>query len=387
MDKNLLLHKHDEKYLASPYNVFSLSKSRKWIIRNLDSMEEEEYSVGDILKKCEEAKSYSVLADEFGKTQIDNLISKRFLVCDVEKWRLHSVLNAEIETTTICNNRCVYCPVRYNPKDSKVMSMELFGYIIDKIGQYGKIEYVTFNSYNEPCIDPYFIQRAEIVSKTNMKMLLNTNGTRLDKKMIERLFEMKVLDRITFNLPTIDCAEYERLTSNKGLTNVLEAIDYCINLGLNVHISVQGTKEELKKNLRQINDRFSYHFHNSIKGSNTVDRGGTLSNQYSQNIDIEGKLYGGCHKLTQWINISVDGDFFICCNDYYQKSTYASIFDGSLEQIINSEKAILNRKYIFGDCDAPKDYLCRHCDLMKTAEYMYDKGMHNQIKRAQVIKK
>ncbi len=380
MDEKTLLYNHDEKYLASPYNVFSLSKSRKWIIRNLDSMEEEEKNVYDILKNCGEEKSYSDLVDEYGIMQIDKLISKRFLVCNAEKWRLNNVLNAEIETTTICNNRCIYCPVRYDPKDSKVMSMELFEYIINKICQYEKIKYITFNSYNEPCIDPYFIQRAERISKTNIKMLLNTNGTRLDKKMIERLFEMKVLERITFNLPTIDCGEYERLTSNKGLANVLEAIDYCINLGLNVRISVQGTKEELKKNLRQINDRFSYHFHNTIKGSNTVDRGGTLSNHYSQGINIKGKLYGGCHKLTQWINISVDGDFFICCNDYYQKSKYASIFDGSLDQIINSEKAILKRKYLFGDCDAPDNYLCRHCDLMKTAEFIYDKGIHTQIR-------
>lgn len=386
MDDDVIIDKYSEEYVASPYNTFSLSNSRRWIVRNLESMEEVGKEEFDILEKCKTAISYSDLIDEYGVIRIDELISKHFLVKATEKWRISNVLNAEIETTTICNNRCVYCPVRYDPKPKKVMSMELFQHIINKICQYGRVKNVTFNSYNEPSIDPFFMERAEIVSKTDLKMLLNTNGTKLDKHMIDKLKEMDVIDRITFNLPTIDPVEYERLTLNKGLSNVLDAIDYCIKLGMNVRISVQGTKDELKKNLCQINDRFSYHFNNAIKGANTVDRGGALDNQYSQDISIGGTLYGGCHKLTQWINISVDGDFFICCNDYYQKSAYANIFDGSIDEILNSEDAIVMRKYLFGELDAPEDFICRHCDLMKTSEFMYDKGRHNHTTKNLVNK-
>ena len=99
-----------------------------------------------------------------------------------------------------------------------------------------------------------------------------------------------------------------------------------------------------------------------------------LDNKYAQDINIEGVLRGGCQKLTQWINISVNGGFFICCNDYYQRSIYANIKDGSIDRIINSTAAILNRQFVFNSKKAPQEFLCRHCDIMKNSVYLFDKG-------------
>lgn len=362
-------------YIVSPYVIPVLMNLKKWVFRSLDTMENIEIEHYMFLYDCIEAKKYNSLVEKYGVDIVKCLIEKKFLVDYEERWHLSGVQNAEIETTTFCNSKCVYCPVRYSPKRKEIMSMKLFQLIVDKLCQYGKIKYVTFNSYNEPCIDPFFIDRAKIIATTNLKIKLNTNGTRLNKEMVEQLVALNVLESITFNLPSVEMDEYKRMTSRDDLQAVLECIDYCISKGLDVRIAVQGTSEELKKNLKQINERFSYYFNNKIKGWNTVDRGGTLKNEYMQDVNIERELCGGCHKLTQWINISVDGDFFICCNDYYQKSIYASIYDGTINEIINSPLAITNRRYAFGDIPSPTDFLCRHCDLMEKSIYMYEKGM------------
>ena len=250
------------------------------------------------------------------------------------------------------------------------MSMNLFREIIDKAVEHGSVKYVTFNSYNEPILDKHILERTEYLAKTNIKLRLHTNGSLLTKEILDFLKKCDVLKFICFNIPSVEPTEFQKMTGSSAFEKVIQNIDYAIQIGLPVELSVQGSRDELGKNLKPIQLMFRDRLKN-IEPWGTYDRAGLLKNKYAQNIFITGRLFGGCHSVLNWLNISVNGDCFLCSNDYYQKYVWANIQDGSIEDICNSPKAIKLRRYIYGDLLPDNDFICRKCETMKRAKLLY----------------
>lgn len=360
------------KIQKSPYLIVlqDIYGSNKGVVRDLLMNKDFDTSYLEIINCFFKPREYEYAIRSYGKSKIDFLIKNKLLLESASIWENTNIDSLEIETCTHCNWRCQYCPVSIEPKYPKTMSMYLFCEIIDKAVEDGKIKYVTFNSYNEPSLDKYIFERIEYLSRTGIKLRLHTNGSMLTKDVLDFLKRKNVLQFLFFNIPSVDKIEFERMTHSLHYDKVLQNINYAIQIGLPVELSIQGTREELKRNLKPIKTFFKTRITN-IEPWGTFDRAGLLDNHYSQNIYIDGKLYGGCHSILKWINLSVNGDCFICSNDYYQKYIWANIQDGSISQLSNSQKAIELRRYIFGDLSPKKDFICRKCITMKRAKLLY----------------
>ncbi len=101
------------------------------------------------------------------------------------------------------------------------MSMELFQEVIEKIQEYGQAHFLTFHFYNEPFLDPYFIQRLELLATTDLKVLINTNASHIKAEQIETLKRFRQsITMIQINIPSYDRAEYNRLTGSRHYDNV-----------------------------------------------------------------------------------------------------------------------------------------------------------------------
>ena len=111
---------------------------------------------------------------------IDLLLKHNVIIPYEQIWKQDNFNTLDIEINTHCNYRCIYCPEKFTPKEPRLMSNELFSNIIDKTQRFPSITTIAFNFFNEPLLDPEFLNKIEIVSKTNLKVNLFTNGSLLD---------------------------------------------------------------------------------------------------------------------------------------------------------------------------------------------------------------
>lgn len=286
-----------------------------------------------------------------------------------KRWNDVNLTSVEIETSTVCNWNCRYCPVSSDPKPRKFMSMELFNQIIEKAAKHNTIEFVTLNSYNEPTIDPDFEERIKSLATTHLKLSLFTNGSALNEGKIKLLKETNIIRNITFNLPTLNENRFRELTGWKNVNLIRRNIECAINADLKVDLAVQGTEIDLAQNLQSIKQTYEPLIGSTIIPWGTGDRAGLVNNEFSKNILIKDKRLFGCRLLLHQLHVSVDGDCFICCEDYHQEEKFANIKDGDIKDIIANDKAVLLRKYVFGKEEAPADFICRRCIYMKQYKF------------------
>jgi hypothetical protein len=257
------------------------------------------------------------------------------------------------------------------------MDIELFKSIINKSKEYKKINNITFNSFNEPLADPLFKDRVRLLQDSEIKLILNTNGSLLTKDLLSLLKDLQVVNYISFNLPAVDDEELKYITGFKNSKKIIDIIHKTIDYGFDVNISINGFGKKLNENFEKIKEEFQKYMKRNITINRTVDRLGTVKNEYYQNIYNEG-LLGGCNRILKWIYIGIKGNCFLCCHDFNQVSTYADINNHSIDEIVEMQKPY--RKIIFGGEESDNEFICRHCFDMKNNIII------NKIKYTQIMK-
>lgn len=317
------------------------------------------------LERCKTARNIEWLLGEFGSSTIQTLTDIHLLVDPNHLWDWYDIRRVEIETGTYCNWSCEFCPNREAAKPKQSMDMDLFKAIITKAARHASVESVTLHSYNEPTIDKDFETRVKIVAGSRLKLDLYTNGSGLTESKLQLLRDLDVVRNITFNVPSIDQGEFERLTGAKTYQQSMEHIDSAIKMGFKVKFAViHNGSEQAEKNLTEVRRRFRHRIDDDINGWAT-DRGGILTNEFGQAIDISEPYLQGCYYPLNQLNIGVEGNCFICCEDFYQKETFGRIQDGEIGEILNNPLAKQMRRRVFGGEIAPENFICRKCNEMK----------------------
>jgi MoaA/NifB/PqqE/SkfB family radical SAM enzyme len=307
-------------------------------------------------------KAYSVdeLIRKFSKNIVEDLQRFGWLKKTEDLCKEYYCRSVQIEITSHCNSACKYCPVSIDPKPIAVMSMDIFSEIIKKVSVHKTIRYVTFHFFNEPTLDPYFEERLKILRKYNMKLALYTNGSALIPKKIDALRKAEVVYTIIVNFPSLDKDEFSALTQSKAYDQCIKNIEYLSKSKLPIKIAVNGKGENSYKRTKKLRDKYAF-LGIDVFQTNTCDRAGTLnSTPYGQKIYIDSKLSGCCWPVNH-PHFAVNGDIFLCCNDYYQTERFGNIKNGSLHEIMTTDEAVDVRRKVFGVIDAPENFVCRRC--------------------------
>lgn len=320
------------------------------------------------LQKLKDPLTEEIIIKILSEERFKEFLKAQILLSTDELWNINQIENIEIEVNTNCNWKCDYCPVHIDPLKKQVMPMDLFSEIIRKATEYGNIKNISLSAYNEPLLDPYFFERLTIIKEAGFRLILHTNGSTLSEEKIKRLKECGVVEVIHFNFPHLNKQKFEKITGSKLYEKVVRNIDLAIEAGLNVEFSIQKVPG-YEENIKEMNERYSSRIGKVITAWDTVDRAGLLKNQYAQHIYNNRRL-GGCKRFLKWMSIGVEGDAYICCHDYYKKNIYGNIRDGSLADILSSEKAQKMRKIIFGGNIPSDQFICNKCfemDIFMTA--------------------
>jgi radical SAM protein with 4Fe4S-binding SPASM domain len=289
------------------------------------------------------------------------------LICRQEDiYKIYGYKWVDIETTTICNYACTYCPVAYFRRDPSVMDIDLFANIISQLEMIDTVEYITLNSYNEPTIDPYFTQRMELLCSSRLKLHLYTNGSKLTDKQIQLLIKKRDV-QVFINIPGLDADYYYKITGGGDIEPVLINIEKCLENDLDVQFVVNGFGRDATYHAEQLKNRYKDRIKRPTLPNFMTDRCGNLPNAGKQNIYINGDLVG-CNKVLNTLSIAADGTVFLCCNDYFHKTTLGNLKTESLKNIVDGKEAISQRGYIYGEPGAASDHICRYCIYMKLSK-------------------
>lgn len=165
-----------------------------------------------MLKPPPKLKGLALSIDEINKAKNEN----RMLVIS-------------IETSNICNLRCIYCYTGAANKLKDELTLDEYKSILDQSVELGA-QKVAIAGAGEPLLDPNFFRILDLIRERNLYLILYTNATLINKDTAKKLYDNPVTVVATLNSmkPEIQnklCGNvpwaYEKMM--RGIHNLIDA--------------------------------------------------------------------------------------------------------------------------------------------------------------------
>lgn len=279
-----------------------------------------------------------------------------------------------IETTNICNLSCNFCPK--TSRDLGFMNVEDFEIIINKIKGY--TNHIYLHLMGEPLLNKNLGEFLKVAKKENLNINITSNGTLINNAK-DIIINSNAVRQINISLHSFE-ANDNSIDFYEYLNNILDFINeandktetICALRLWNIDTDELKANNDLNSQiLRLIEEKLNINF--SIFESLREKRGIKLKERVYLNMaekfswpSSEISLISEdvfCYGLRDQIGILLDGTVVPCCLDSEGKISLGNIFNESLDEIINSKRALdiyngfSNRKAV--------EELCKRCGYAK----------------------
>ena len=190
-----------------------------------------------------------------------------------------------IETTTVCNRKCAYCPNSLYSRKQQLMDIVVFEKIISDLSKIDYSGVMGTHFYGEPLLDRRLPKLIGYIKEKlpKSRFELYTNGDFLSREMFEKLISNgtdKIIVSQHENKPSPDfMVWYEKATFFEKRKILLKKMD-----------------------------------ENAPLLSN---RGGLVKIKTPKNVS---QLFGkGCKRVVAMLNIDTSGNILLCCNDFFSQ--------------------------------------------------------------------
>ena len=267
-----------------------------------------------------------------------------------------------IEISNICNLKCSFCPG--TTRQPKRMNIDELRTVLTKIKDY--TDYIYFHLLGEPLCHPDLEAFLSLAEEMNFMVTIITNGTLLSKnkdillnskshyKTVISLHSFEANDnKISFEKYLDDCFSYAKTAENKKIV--------VLRLWNN------GGKNSLNdKILNTLENYFPKPWVEERNGTRIGERiyieyGDKFDWPSLENDNVEEKIF--CYGLRTQIGVLADGTVVPCCLDNNGEIKLGNIFEDSMEDILNSPKA-LNIYNGFSNRNACEE-LCKRCSFVR----------------------
>ncbi len=285
----------------------------------------------------------------------------------------------DIETCRQCNAHCQFCPQSVSPKSNGVMPMDLFSLCLSRLKGTAP-EWMAFNHYGEPLIDPFFRERVGLLRARNLPLALFTNGTLMKDDLVDFLAAGGVY-KIVFNFPSLQPTEWCQLMQmpEQSYWRARHAIESCLttitNLPGGIVISVNGVTDTQATRANEMNEYFSTFGAVQVRTVSSDSRAGAIQNELVQiSSHSGGQRYGGCDRITSQLHISTEGKVYLCCQDYDQNVVLGDIRQESIAAIMTGPLARQLRAEIYGMAPMENGRLCLNCYALRQTRFVDHQG-------------
>lgn len=266
---------------------------------------------------------------------------------------------AYLEITNLCNLSCSFC--HGTKREPKLISVEEFYTAAQRLRPFA--DYLYFHLLGEPLLHPDLAEFFRIAGELGFKVNITTNGTLLKEKS-PVLLSAPALHKISISL---HC--YEVNTLGLTLEDYLDmCFDFCKEAKQKGIICVmrlwnKGGSDTLNNEiLSRMHSRFQGQWKELYSGYKLEEYVFLEWGELFDWPDMDAEDFGSdhsCYGLRDQVGVLCDGSVVPCCLDSEGTITLGNIFESSLEEILEGNRAqALRKSFQTRNVQEP---LCRRC--------------------------
>jgi hypothetical protein len=261
----------------------------------------------------------------------------------------------QIESTNICNARCVFCPRDEMKRRQGVMDVELFHKVVDECAALG-IRHVRLHNYGEPFVDRQLVDKvAYAKSKGIAEVGVISNGSLVDETVARGIIEAG-LDAINISVDASGRDVFERTRVGLKYDKVIANIERLVRL---------------RKELGRSRPKLILSFVRQGNGSDEqafIDHWRSIADKihitdlhnWAGTLTRESDVRYPCYR--PWLTFTVlwDGRVSLCCADFDGRVELGDMRTSTLQEIWNSDAyRQVRREHL--ESGGPR--ICQACDL------------------------
>ena len=261
----------------------------------------------------------------------------------------------QIESTNICNAKCVFCPRDDMHRRQGIMSVELFRKIVDECVDLG-ITHVRMHNYGEAFIDKKLVEKVRYAKQKGIKEVgVISNGSLITEEIARGMIDAG-LDAINISVDASGKEVFESTRVGLKYDKVIANIERLVRLR-----SESGKRRPklilsfVRQNNSADEQAFIEHWRaiaDKIHVTDLHNWAGTLNKESDVNYP--------CYR--PWLTFTVlwDGRVSLCCADFDGKTILGDLNTHSIAEIWNAEPyRDVRRQHL--ESGGPD--ICRACDL------------------------
>ena len=261
----------------------------------------------------------------------------------------------QIESTNICNAKCVFCPRDEMHRRQGVMSMDLFRKIVDECAELG-ITHIRVHNYGEPFMDRRLTEKVRYAKQKGIREVgMISNGSLITEDIARGMVEAG-LDAINISVDASGREVFEAtrlgLNYDKVIANIERLVRIRAEMGKRrpklilsfVRQNNSADEQAFIEHWRAIADK--------IHVTDLHNWAGTLNRESDVNYP--------CYR--PWLTFTVlwDGRVSLCCADFDGRTILGNLNTSSIRDIWNAEPYVQARR---AHLESGGPDICRSCDL------------------------
>ena len=261
----------------------------------------------------------------------------------------------QIESTNICNAKCVFCPRDEMHRRQGIMSFELFTKIVDECAELG-ITHVRVHNYGEPFVDRKLVEKVRYAKQRGIAEVgMISNGSLITEAVARGMIDAG-LDAINISVDASGKDVFESTRIGLKYDKVIANIERLVRIRAE---SGRRRPKLILSFVRQNNSAdeqaFIEHWRKIADKIHITDLhnwGGTLHQQSDVNYP--------CYR--PWLTFTVlwDGRVSLCCADFDGHTILGDMTTSSIKEIWNND---LYRSVRREHLESGGPDVCRACDL------------------------
>jgi len=263
----------------------------------------------------------------------------------------------QIESTNLCNAKCVFCPRDEMHRRQGVMDFDLFKKIADECAALS-IKNVRVHNYGEPFLDKQLVEKVRYAKSRGIPEVgMISNGSLITEELARGMADAG-LDAINISVDASGKETFERTRVNLKYDEVLD----------NIRTLVRVRDENPRRRPKLI---LSF-----VRQGNTVDENAFIQewrgiadkihvtdlHNWAGTLNTESDVRYPCYR--PWLTFTVlwDGRVSLCCADFDGRHILGDLRTSTIAEIWNGPAyRDVRRQHL--ESGGPE--ICRSCDLPK----------------------
>ena len=261
----------------------------------------------------------------------------------------------QIESTNICNAKCVFCPRDEMHRKQGIMSFELFTKIVDECVEMG-ITHVRVHNYGEPFVDRKLVEKVRYAKQKGIREVgMISNGSLITESVARAMIEAG-LDAINISVDAGGREVFEStrlgLNYDKVIANIERIVRVRAELGKRRPKLILSF---VRQNNSADEQAFIEHWKNIADKIHVTD----LHN-WAGTLNAESDVNYPCYR--PWLTFTVlwDGRVSLCCADFDGRHVLGDLNTSTIQDIWNGPPYLEARR-LHLESGGPD--ICRACDL------------------------